>query len=146
MIVCMILSANTTDRGCIEGTAALHAAGYLNLEKLRNATVEELMAIIRVSGINEVKARYLIDMAKACDLKGGSLTLPETFEALSAILGIGRKTAVLHMNECYGFFYGIGSDSHVFELSMKWGFLVQDDRSTQVKAEDAENALREWKN
>ena len=71
--------------------------------------------------------------------------LPENYEDLSDMKGIGRKTAVLHKNECYGFPFGIGSDSHVFELSRAWGFLQQEAKpQANVDAEDAENALREW--
>jgi endonuclease III len=100
--------------------------------------------LIRTAGINSVKAFFIISMAKTCMEKHNG-RLPNSYADLTAMKGIGRKTAVLFMNECYGFPYGVGADSHVFELSKTWGFLHQGPKPQAiVTPEDAENALREW--
>jgi endonuclease III/cell division protein FtsB len=144
MIICLILSAATTDYGCIESTKRLHEAGFLNLKKLARSDQRTISNLIATSGIHAVKARFLIDMAIHCQQEKFGGKLPWRFVDLDEIKGIGRKTGVLQKNEAYGFDFGIGCDSHVFVLSLAWDFLRQEKGKAAVDAEDAENALREW--
>ena len=59
------------------------------------------------------------------------------------IKGIGRKSGVLLRNEGYGFFSGIGTDKHVFEICIALGFLLPlHGRNLTVR--HAECSLREW--
>jgi endonuclease III len=145
MMICLILSAATTDKGCIESTVRLHQNGLLNLKKLATANLRTISNLILGSGINDVKSIFLRNMAIKCQHTDFGGKLPWSFDHLQAIKGVGRKTGVLFMNEAFGFDFGIGCDSHVFLLSKAWGFLLQSKgKKPAIDAEDAENALREW--
>ena len=141
MLVCLILSAATSDRSCIESTGKLYRAGLLNVHKLAEGKLEEIKKHISKCGIQHKRAEHLVGMAvRLIELHDGRV--PSNLEDLMNINGVGRKTAVLMRNEAFGFFSGIGTDKHVKEMSIALGF-IEKERNT-VTPEHAEAALRKW--
>ena len=74
------------------------------------------MECIRVAGIHNKRADFLIDLAAVCVEKYGG-DIPLEFNDILAFQGIARKTAMLYVNECIGLAEGIGTDVHVMEWS-----------------------------
>ena len=142
MLVCLVCSAAATDAGCIQSTKELHQNGYLDMEKLRFANQSTIAGHIQKSGINTKKAKYLIDMAdNICKHHEGRC--PDSLQGLT-MTGIGRKTAVLQLNEAFGFFTGIGTDSHVARCTKALGWVIPEANGPQVKELHVEAALRTW--
>ena len=145
ILVCLILSAATNDLSCISATIELHKAGYLSLEKLAKADWTELYVYTKQTGIGERRATYLIQAAQKI-LKEHKGRIPTTYAEIEAILGIGRKTGVLYLNEALGIFYGIGADKHVIQISYALGLFLRPKWHTgkKIDADHVENSLREW--
>ena len=113
MLVCLILSAASTDASCINSTRELHKAHLLDsVDALADASVEKIRECIRKGGIHKTRAKYL--KRAFCMLRDKySAIVPTKVDDLITLPGVGRKTAILVLNEAYGFFSGIGTDKHV---------------------------------
>ena len=116
MLVCLILSAASTDFSCIGATIRLHEKGLLDIEKLIAASDEEIQSCIAEGGIGVKRTQYLRNaFTMIRDKFNGKV--PRTVEELVLLPGVGRKTAVLLLNEGVGLFVGIGTDKHVCTVS-----------------------------
>jgi endonuclease III len=123
MLVCLILSAATPDEVCIAATISLFAAGLLDLHRLKDADEAEIKKHIGKAGISNNRSSYLKKLAGAIinDYNG---SVPADVNDLMTFDGVGRKSAVLAMNEIFGLTVGIGVDTHVTEVSRALGFVV----------------------
>lgn len=148
MLVCLILSAATTDDACIECTGELHKAGLLDFSQLATASVETIIPFIKKCGIQNQRAQYLKDTAKMIMSAPNNGMVPSTYKGLMALPGVARKTTILMLNEGFGFFAGIGTDKHVMEGAKCFGFwydeTTKNKDSTGFTSEHVESSLREW--
>ena len=142
MLVCLILSAATPDDKCILATVAMFEAGLLDLVKLSEAKTSEVERLIKPTGIYERRAAYLQGMAKTA-LTDHQGHIPSCLEDLLKIKGVGRKTAVLMMNECFCLPEGIGTDVHVTEVSRALGFILEP-KSVKCNVDHVEGSLLTW--
>ena len=142
MLVCLILSAATPDDKCILATVAMFEAGLLDLVKLSEAKTSEVERLIKPTGIHERRAAYLQGMAKTA-LTDHQGHIPSCLEDLLKIKGVGRKTAVLMMNECFCLPEGIGTDVHVTEVSRALGFILEP-KSVKCNVDHVEGSLLTW--
>ena len=79
------------------------------------------MNIIRPCGFTKNKSHSIIESARiVCDDFGG--VVPNTMEELTKLCGIGRKSANIILQECFGKVVGIAVDTHVTRISRKIGF------------------------
>ena len=142
MLVCLILSAATPDEVCIAATVSLFAAGLLDLHSLKKASKTEIMKCIGRAGIGNKRCEFLWSLAnRILEHHGGCV--PSTLEELLLFDGVGRKTAVLAMNEIFGLTSGIGVDTHVMEVSKALGFIVPPDHIV-LNADHVERSLTQW--
>ncbi|MBR3561452.1 MAG: endonuclease III [Oscillospiraceae bacterium] len=94
------LSAQCTDARVNMVTPGLYAR-FPTLEAFANASYEEVGEAIRSCGFYNTKAKDLVECAKILiDKHGGRV--PDTMEALTALPGVGRKTANLVLGDIYG--------------------------------------------
>ena len=94
------LSAQCTDARVNMVTPSLYAK-FPTLEAFANATYEEVGEAIRSCGFYNTKAKDIVECAKILiDQYGGKV--PGTMEELTALPGIGRKTANLILGDVYG--------------------------------------------
>ena len=138
-LVCLILSGNTKDGDCIKYTAELHRKQILTVEAMASTSLRKIKRTIRGCGYHRKRARFLQKMAKWIQKHRGG-KVPDKLGDLLSILGVGRKTAILTLNEVFGQFAGIGCDVHVSQVSQALGFM--DGASPTPK--NAEIALRTW--
>lgn len=94
------LSAQCTDARVNLVTPELFRR-FPSLEAFAQASYEEVGEAIRSCGFYNTKAKDLVECAKLLlDCHGGKV--PDTMEALTALPGVGRKTANLILGDVYG--------------------------------------------
>ena len=115
LLVATILSAQCTDKQVNLVTTALFQK-YRSAADYANASLSELAEDIRRIGLFRNKARF---MRSACrtlvDQHGGRV--PADLAALTALDGVGRKTANVVLGNAFGIHSGIVVDTHVARLA-----------------------------
>jgi endonuclease III len=136
LLAATILSAQCTDKRVNMVTPHLFAR-YPDAEALSAARPEELEEIIRSTGFFRNKAKSLLGMAGALvECHGGRV--PADMEALTALPGVGRKTANVILGNAFGKSEGVVVDTHVHRLSQRLGL---SDETDPAKVERALMAL-----
>jgi endonuclease-3 len=124
LLVATILSAQSTDARVNVVTPALFAR-YPNAAALARAEPEELEPQILSTGFFRMKSRSLVGMARAViEHHGGSI--PADMDALTALPGVGRKTANVVLGHALGV-PGLPVDRHVLRVVNRLGFVRSDD-------------------
>ena len=114
LIVAVILSARCTDKRVNEITKDLFVK-YPTPLALSNASQEELEKDIYSCGFYHNKSKNLISMAKDLVSRFDSI-VPNTYEDLLSLAGVGRKTANVVMSVGFSI-PAIAVDTHVFRVS-----------------------------
>ncbi|MBR4545957.1 MAG: endonuclease III [Oscillibacter sp.] len=94
------LSAQCTDERVNRVTPALYAR-FPTLESFAEADPKEVGEYIHSCGFFNGKSRDIVACAKALIERHGG-KVPDTMEALTALPGVGRKTANLILGDVYG--------------------------------------------
>ncbi|MBQ9459505.1 MAG: endonuclease III [Oscillospiraceae bacterium] len=94
------LSAQCTDARVNQVTPELFRR-FPTLESFAQASCEDVGEVIRSCGFYNTKARDLVECAKVLLERHGGI-VPDTMEALTALPGVGRKTANLILGDVYG--------------------------------------------
>ncbi len=130
LLVAVILSAQCTDERVNKVTAVLFK-NYNTPEKMLTLTQEKLSKIILPCGLNNSKAKHILDASKSIvDNFGGQV--PSTLKDLQSLSGVGRKTA----NVVYSVAFGgdaIAVDTHVQRVSNRIGLAKSDNPLTTEK-------------
>ena len=113
--VATILSAQTTDVRVNMVTPGL-LQRYPDAEALANAQQKDVEQIVRSTGFFRNKAKNIIGFARGlmADHDGG---VPKTMTELSALPGVGRKTANVILGNAFGLDEGVVVDTHIKRLS-----------------------------
>lgn len=131
LVVALILAAQCTDKRVNEITP-LFFKRFPTIEDVKNASIEDVLNIIRPCGFYKNKAHSIIESARiVCDEFNGKV--PNTMEDLTKLCGIGRKSANIILQECFGKIEGIAVDTHVTRISRKIGF---SNGKTQIQIEN----------
>ena len=124
LIVAVCLSAQTTDKSVNQISPALFAA-YPSPEALAAANQADVENIIRRIGMYKTKSRNIIAMAqKLCEEFGGEV--PDDYDALVSLPGVGRKTANVVLSVGFGH-QRIAVDTHVQRVSNRIGLVCEKD-------------------
>jgi endonuclease III len=141
LLVATILSAQCTDVRVNQVTPALFAR-FPDATALATAKPAELEKIIRSTGFFRAKARNIqLCCRQIVDEHGGEV--PATMEELTALNGVGRKTANVVLGNAFGV-PGLPVDTHVIRVSWRLGLTTDMD---PVKIERDLTALfppEEW--
>lgn len=124
LLVSVRLAAQCTDARVNVVTEGLFAK-YPSAEALAGADVEDIERIVKPCGLGKSKARDISACMKILHetYKG---KVPEDFEALLKLPGVGRKSANLIMGDVFGK-PAIVTDTHCIRLSNRIG-LVKDEK------------------
>ena len=125
LIVATILSAQCTDVRVNMVTPGLFAK-YPNAGALAHADRESLEEMIKSTGFFRSKAKSLLGMAEALVERHGG-QVPRTMEELTALPGVGRKTANVVLGNAFEVNDGIVVDTHVARLSKRLGLTKETD-------------------
>jgi endonuclease-3 len=132
LLCATILSAQCTDKRVNMVTPALFAR-YRDAAALATAKPEELEELIRSTGFFRSKAKSLIGMATGLMERHGG-EVPADMDSLTALPGVGRKTANVILGNAFGRNDGIVVDTHVTRLGNRLGLTSESDA---VKIEQA---------
>ena len=124
LLVATILSAQSTDQRVNLVTPALFKR-YPNAKALAKATPEVLEPQIHSTGFFRAKSRALVGMARALVERHGG-EVPADIAALTALPGVGRKTANVVLGHALGV-PGLPVDRHVLRVSNRIGIAASDD-------------------
>lgn len=122
-LVATILSAQCTDKQVNKVTPAVFAR-FPDATSMAAATVEELYPMVKSCGF-KTKANNIIEACKLIVLRHGG-EVPSTMEELTALPGVGRKTANVVLANAFGV-PAIAVDTHVFRVSNRLGLVEADD-------------------
>ncbi len=117
LLVAVVLSAQTTDKKVNEVTPRLFARAATP-EKMAALEVAEIRDIIRQIGLAPQKAKNLQRLSEMLAEGGGEV--PETFEELEALPGVGHKTASVVMAQAFDH-PAFPVDTHIHRLAWRWG-------------------------
>lgn len=125
LLVATILSAQCTDERVNQVTPALFRR-YPDAASLAGAKQEELEELIRSTGFFRNKAKSLLGMARGVAEQHGG-RVPEAMTELTALPGVGRKTANVVIGNAFHRNDGIVVDTHVTRLAQRLGLTKQQD-------------------
>ena len=118
LLVATILSAQSSDKRVNEVTPALFKR-YPDPQRLVAATTAELEPQIVATGFFRQKSKMLLGMAEALLAKHGG-QVPADMDALTALPGVGRKTANVVLGHALGV-PGLPVDRHVLRVANRIG-------------------------
>ncbi len=120
LLVSVRLAAQCTDARVNVVVQDLYAK-YPTQAALAAATVDEIEAIVHPCGLGPSKARDISACMKILQEQYGG-SVPETFDELLALPGVGRKSANLIMGDVYGK-PAIVTDTHCIRLVNRMGLV-----------------------
>jgi len=117
LLVAVALSAQTTDKKVNQISPKLfEVAG--NPFKMKDLEVEEIKYLIKEIGLANTKAKNLKRMAELLVERHNGI-VPQTFEELENLPGVGHKTASVVMSQAFGF-PAFPVDTHIHRLMIQW--------------------------
>lgn len=125
LLIATILSAQCTDKRVNIVTKELFrvcrsAADYVALPQ------EQLEEIVKTTGFFRAKAKNIKSCCADLVAKHGG-EVPRTMDALTALAGVGRKTANVVLGNAFDINVGVVVDTHVQRLSTRLGLTKQTD-------------------
>lgn len=118
LLVAVILSAQCTDERVNGVTAELFSVAP-DPQRMKDLTLETIEKIIYPCGLFRNKARAIKGCAQIIVERYGG-RVPETFEALEELPGVGHKTASVMISQCFNG-YAFPVDTHIRRLANRWG-------------------------
>jgi endonuclease III len=129
LLVAVVLSAQTTDARVNLVTPALFARAPTP-EAMAALPVTAILELIRSCGLAPAKAKNLSALSKLL-VERHAGQVPQSFEALEALPGVGHKTASVVMAQAFGV-PAFPVDTHIHRLAARWGL---SDGSSVVRTE-----------
>jgi endonuclease-3 len=118
LLVATMLSAQCTDKQVNKVTDVLYTK-YATAEDFAAIDYETLEPYIHSCGFFRTKGQNILAMARIlCEKYGGQV--PQTMDELTALPGVGRKTANVVLANAFGV-PAIAVDTHVFRVSNRIG-------------------------
>lgn len=117
LLVAVALSAQTTDKKVNQITPKLFdVAG--DPFRMKDLEVDEIKYLIKEIGLANTKAKNLKKMAELL-VERHNGEVPQTFEELEALPGVGHKTASVVMSQAFGE-PAFPVDTHIHRLMIQW--------------------------
>jgi endonuclease-3 len=117
LLVAVVLSAQCTDKRVNETTPRLFARAD-NPLAMTKLTVDEINEIVRPCGLPPRKAQAIHALSSLLLAKHGG-AVPQTFEELEELPGVGHKTASVVMTQIFGV-PAFPVDTHIHRLAQRW--------------------------
>jgi endonuclease-3 len=118
LLVAVLLSAQCTDARVNKVSPHLFERAD-NAYDMAKLPVEDIKEIIRPCGLSPAKSKAIYNLSNIIvDKHDGQV--PNTFEELEALPGVGHKTASVVMSQAFGF-PAFPVDTHIHRLAYRWG-------------------------
>jgi len=117
LLIAVLLSAQCTDKRVNQVTPELFRLAN-NPQKMSKLRVDQIRKIIRPCGLSPKKSKAIKDLSKILlgEHKG---QVPENFESLEQLPGVGHKTASVVMSQGFGH-PAFPVDTHIHRLAQRW--------------------------
>jgi len=117
LLIAVLLSAQCTDKRVNEITPALFAKAN-NPSDMVKLSIEEIREIIKPCGLSPFKSKAIFNLSQIIlDKHNGQV--PQTFEELEELPGVGHKTASVVMSQAFGV-PAFPVDTHIHRLAERW--------------------------
>ncbi len=140
LFVATVLSAQTTDQQVNKITDALFKA-FPKVEDLAFSEPQELEPYLKSCGLYRHKSRFLIDAGRII-VEHYNGEIPDSFNELIKLPGVGRKTANVIISSAFGK-PALAVDTHVFRVAKRIGLAwasdtagVEDQLKTVIPQEE----------
>jgi len=117
LLISVLLSAQCTDARVNKTTPALWQLADNPYDMMREP-VEEIKAIIRPCGLSPRKSQAISDLSRIL-VEQHKGEVPQSFEELEALPGVGHKTASVVMSQAFGV-PAFPVDTHIHRLAYRW--------------------------
>ena len=118
LLIAVLLSAQCTDKKVNEVTPALFGAGPTPAA-MAALDEEEILGYIKQLGLAKTKAKNVRRLAQIL-VAAHNGDVPQSFEELEALPGVGHKTASVVMAQAFGV-PAFPVDTHIHRLAQRWG-------------------------
>ncbi|DAC22468.1 MAG: endonuclease III [Candidatus Poseidoniaceae archaeon] len=118
LLVAVLMSAQTTDLKVNQVTPALFAKANTP-ELMAQLPVETILNDIRQVGLAPTKAKNIRRLSELL-IERHDGVVPDSFEALEALPGVGHKTAGVVLAQAFGI-PAFPIDTHIHRLAARWG-------------------------
>ncbi len=116
-LVAVMLSAQSTDKKVNEITPKLFSKAN-DPNKMEKMNVEDIQELIKEIGLAPTKARNIKKTSEILTKKHNG-KIPNTFEELEELPGVGHKTASVIMSQAFGK-PAFPVDTHIHRLAHRW--------------------------
>ncbi|NGX53862.1 MAG: Endonuclease III [Chlamydiae bacterium] len=118
LLIAVLLSAQTTDERVNLVTPKLFAKASTPKAMVK-LSVKEIQEIIQTCGLAPKKARAIWELSNIL-IEQHHGRVPDSFEELEALPGVGHKTASVVMAHAFGH-PALPVDTHIFRSARRWG-------------------------
>ena len=118
LLVAVLMSAQTTDLKVNQVTPELFRQGP-NPEKMAALEVSQIQSMIREVGLAPTKDKNIKRLSELL-LERHQGNIPNTFEELEDLPGVGHKTAGVVLAQAFGI-PAFPIDTHIHRLAARWG-------------------------
>ena len=117
LLIAVLLSAQCTDKRVNLITPLLFKKANTP-QKMVKLSIDEIRDIIKPCGLSPMKSKAIFNLSQIIlDKHKGKV--PNTFEDLEALPGVGHKTASVVMSQAFGF-PAFPVDTHIHRLMTRW--------------------------
>ena len=118
LLVSVLLSAQCTDKMVNRVTPSLWKLADNPLD-MSNKSVESIRDVIKPCGLSPQKSKAIQALSSILVHEHGG-KVPESFDALERLPGVGHKTASVVMSQGFGH-PAFPVDTHIHRLAQRWG-------------------------
>ena len=134
LLIAVLLSAQCTDERVNQITPALFSKAA-NPSDMILLSVDEIREIIKPCGLSPRKSKAIFDLSHIIlDKHNGEV--PQSFEELEALPGVGHKTASVVMSQAFGV-PAFPVDTHIHRLMTRWG--LTSGKNVELTEKDAKS-------
>jgi endonuclease-3 len=135
LLIAVLLSAQCTDERVNKVTPALFQLAD-HPAKMSMQNVDDIRSIIRPCGLSPRKSRAILELSQIL-MREHDGQVPESFEHLEALPGVGHKTASVVMSQAFGH-PAVPVDTHIHRLMTRWGM------TNGKNVEQTEKDFKRW--
>ncbi len=118
LLIAVLLSAQCTDARVNLVTPALFAKAA-SPQKMLQLTIEEIQECIKTCGLAPTKAKAIWNLSHIL-ISTYNGVVPNSFEALESLPGVGHKTASVVMSQAFNI-PAFPVDTHIHRCAKRWG-------------------------
>jgi len=118
LLIAVLLSAQCTDERVNQVTPSLFSLAN-NPDMMIELSSQKIYEIIKSCGLGPKKSKAIYDLSNIL-VKEYDSQVPESFQALESLPGVGHKTASVVMSQGFGH-PAFPVDTHIHRLAQRWG-------------------------